>query len=69
MTTAVQETKLSVRPRVEPPPYVYRGLGDEHLRGQPCYCLETADDEHVVVVMSCGCQAIVPWWTLEPRTG
>jgi hypothetical protein len=48
----------------------YRGLGDEHWRGQTCHVIPlTASQAHERdVIMACGCQARVPWWTLEPVT-
>ena len=60
--------ELGAPPRIQPPEFTYRGLGDEHWRGQACYpTSELAGLIHErVVIMACGCQATVPWWTLEP---
>jgi hypothetical protein len=59
----------SSAPRVEQPAFVYRGSGDEHLRGQPCHITarpaRSADER--IVIMACGCEVSVPRWTLEPR--
>jgi hypothetical protein len=58
-----------IQARVHAPSFVYRGLGDEHWRGQSCHPIEgsAANEDERVVVMTCGCQASVPWWSLEPR--
>jgi hypothetical protein len=57
-----------VQSRAQQPVFRYVGLGDEHLRGQTCHVLEgrqPARPHERVVIMACGCQASVPWWTLE----
>jgi len=56
-----------VRPRVDAPPFRYRGLAEPHWRGQGCYPaeLEATQADQRVVIMACGCRASVPWWTLE----
>ena len=58
-----------VQPRVEGPRFTYRGPGEPHWRGQPCYPTSQAGTNpgEQIVAMACGCQASVPWWTLEPR--
>jgi hypothetical protein len=56
-----------VQPRVGEPRLRYRGFGDPHWRGQPCYLIgqSPAQAEERSVIMACGCRASVPWWTLE----
>jgi hypothetical protein len=53
--------------RAQQPVFTYVGFGDEHLRGQTCHVLEDRPDrpDERIVIMACGCQASVPWWTLE----
>jgi len=55
------------RPRATPPQFVYRGYGDAHWRGQTCHVVGSRLAEELSVVLACGCEASVPWWTLEPR--
>jgi hypothetical protein len=49
------------------PRFIYRGVADQHWRGQPCHLTWEAstDPDERIVVMACGCRASVPWWTLE----
>ena len=49
--------------------FAYRGLGEPHWRGQLCYLVPDSDthSDERLVSMVCGCQACVPWWTLESR--
>ena len=53
-------------PRSAQPTFIYRGYGDEHWRGQTCHLVGAEQAEQRTVVLACGCQATVPWWTLEP---
>ena len=61
------DAQRCLRPRVGPPPLVYRGAGEEHLRGQGCYPESESAGETRAVIFACGCRAHVPWWTLEKR--
>ena len=63
-------TAGQVQARAHLPTYRYQGRGDEHWRGQTCHVLPmpALDEDERVVVMACGCQASVPWWTLEALT-
>jgi hypothetical protein len=61
------EPQRCVRARVGPPPLVYRGAADEHLRNQGCYPDYADGGEQRLVIFACGCRASVPWWTLERR--
>ncbi|MBV8715933.1 MAG: hypothetical protein JO020_03195 [Chloroflexi bacterium] len=56
----------STQPRVAAPTFVYRGYAEAHLRGQSCHVVGAAKADERMVVMACGCQVSVPWWTLEP---
>jgi hypothetical protein len=53
--------------RLEKAAFVYQGLGDPHWRGQGCYLSTEAQAyrDKRLVIMACGCQAAVPWWTLQ----
>jgi hypothetical protein len=57
-----------VWPRVQEPEFRYRGSGDPHWCGQPCFlCREqTAGPDERIVTMACGCRASVPGSTLQP---
>ena len=66
--SALAEAQCCLRPRVGPPPLVYRGASEEHLRGQGCYPESEDGGEDRAVIFACGCRARVPWWTLEKRS-
>jgi hypothetical protein len=58
---------LCLEPRSAAPTYVYRGIADPHLFGQPC-TLMPGSDKHadlLRVVFACGCRANVPASTLD----
>jgi hypothetical protein len=65
--TSLAEAQRCLCPRVGPPPLVYHGAGEEHLRGQGCYPESDESGEERAVIFACGCRARVPWWTLEKR--
>ena len=54
------------RPRIAAPAFVYRGYGEAHWRGQTCHVIGSLTADERTIIMACGCQASVPWWTLEP---
>ena len=62
-------TGVCTLPRITEPTYTYRGYGEPHWRAQTCYLVGAARPDERTVVFSCGCQASVPWWTLEPNIG
>jgi hypothetical protein len=76
LTSATAESKhweapagfdyVTAAARLERPVFVYVGLGDPHWTGQSCYLEAVSDSSERVVIMSCGCRASVPWWTLDP---
>ena len=49
------------------PSFTYRGYGDPHWLGQTCHVVGAANSDERTIVLACGCQASVPWWTLEPH--
>ena len=55
------------RPRVSPPPLVYRGQDEAHWFGQPCYVPQpyNVTAAGVEVVFACGCRALVAPASLE----
>jgi hypothetical protein len=59
---------LCLEPRSAVPAYVYRGIADLHLFGQPCTLVPTSaeKDDLCRVVFACGCRANVPPSTLDP---
>jgi hypothetical protein len=69
-SSGVADDRVQPRPRVGPPRYTYRGLGDPHWQGQSCYLMSepASRPDQRVITLACGCQASVPWWTLEPRS-
>jgi hypothetical protein len=59
---------LCLEPRAAAPAYIYCGIADPHLFGQPCTLLPAPakDDDLRRVVFACGCRANVPASTLDP---
>jgi hypothetical protein len=57
-----------VRPRLAPPAFTYRGQGDAHWRGQPCFVADAGAETAagVRVVLACGCRALVSPQSLQP---
>jgi hypothetical protein len=65
--TSAGPADRSARPRLHCGEFVYQGHGEPHWRGQRCFVARSgADGDDRLVIMACGCQAFVPWWTLEP---